>query len=876
MKIQQITETAVSKTNRSRNEIGYKNWNEIQRAVRHSSSNPSDPRHSARLTIDGREVVISKQSAEQLFRWIKKNFKTKHERELYDFLAHQRLLGVLDDEKSLNEINYASALADPTISKKEIIANSIEDGTIGSRKVFLYSSGDNKIYYFERDSHIDALVYIFKDRLLGMKNYSDNRGLIFNLLQFVINIKNKTLRLTASDKLTSEGLQWIIRQIKSKNGFNITDAQGNAIDPHELYAEWEQARTTGVHGPTEIIISKSSNSVSIKENEERLIPMDIWGATLLHTASNVLDMSELFEAVVHIENSNETLLELAPYNRDGDNRPERPLSLEDVAKIIKARLGSDWTMERSRGQPRQPGYKFIPADKTKHAMGKIWCVHDIRRGEYPTYNTILFSSSTPAWHAERAQLKTVANALATAQLIFNNPGGVKDATAESVTHSDKVPKLCGLSFNAIHKLVESNNANNYSKFHNVISSQYSINDTLELYGIYLRQLDVHISGQTLLEGACSNIERKLFKQFEERCAGSINNAHVGDSVSLLHLATLNVPGHKVVAKLNGFLSPKEIVKIVNNDSHVELEFADGSRYPDGDDVFQKIQTWNMTKLFSTSEDASKAYTTYALIGKQLSDKLDFTTSVNTDITEAKRKRKSRSRSTARTVYGGWWGGLGNDSGEDVTEGLEHSSQDLKDVAQWMHTTPDKLKIIVKQEPIEKFIKQIREMYGTYDEFPEDRERTESILELLKNGAQPMPVYVEEGDRDYFVMEGRHRMVAFWLAGMKTIPVAYVSVKEQDVTEGMGDYSDEEIQRYGTELIQRQRNLDLLASVFGQDQIHRVARALRAGNLKRNLSSAEGNAEYRSRYRRAVRILDSMTDESGNIMPHTDTTLYRRK
>ena len=231
MKIQQITETAVSKTNRSRNEIGYKNWNEIQRAVRHSSSNPSDPRHSARLTIDDREVVIPKQSAEQLFRWLKKNFKTKHERELYDFLAHQRLLGVLGDVKSLNEINYASALADPTISKKEIIDNSTEDGTIGSRKVFLYSRGDNKIYYFERNSDLDALVYIFKDRLLGMKNYSDNRGLIFNLLQFVINIKNKTVRLTASDKLTSEGLQWIIRQIKSKSGFNITDARGNAIDP---------------------------------------------------------------------------------------------------------------------------------------------------------------------------------------------------------------------------------------------------------------------------------------------------------------------------------------------------------------------------------------------------------------------------------------------------------------------------------------------------------------------------------------------------------------------------------------------------------------------------------------------------------------------
>ena len=103
-----------------------------------------------------------------------------------------------------------------------------------------------------------------------------------------------------------------------------------------------------------------------------------------------------------------------------------------------------------------------------------------------------------------------------------------------------------------------------------------------------------------------------------------------------------------------------------------------------------------------------------------------------------------------------------------------TSQDVKDVADWMRTDPDKLSIVVKQEPIEKFIKQIREMYGTYDEFPEDEQRTNRILKLLKRGAKLLPIYVEANDPDLFVMEGRHRMVAFWLAGMKTIPVAYVS------------------------------------------------------------------------------------------------------
>jgi hypothetical protein len=125
----------------------------------------------------------------------------------------------------------------------------------------------------------------------------------------------------------------------------------------------------------------------------------------------------------------------------------------------------------------------------------------------------------------------------------------------------------------------------------------------------------------------------------------------------------------------------------------------------------------------------------------------------------------------------------SESVQGVSEGLDHNQQDLDDVADWMNTTPDKLSIQVKQEPIEKFIKQIREMYGTYDEFPKDEKRTNRILKLLKSGANPMPMYVAANDPDLFVMEGRHRMVAFWLMGMKTIPVAYVSIKgQQGVTE----------------------------------------------------------------------------------------------
>ncbi len=109
--------------------------------------------------------------------------------------------------------------------------------------------------------------------------------------------------------------------------------------------------------------------------------------------------------------------------------------------------------------------------------------------------------------------------------------------------------------------------------------------------------------------------------------------------------------------------------------------------------------------------------------------------------------------------------------------LKETQNDLSDVAEWLNTTPDKLKIRIVQEPIQKFLEQIEQMEATYDEFPKDARRTKKIFNLLKKGESPQPIYVTDGDPHLFVMEGRHRMVAFKWMGMKTIPVAYASVAQ---------------------------------------------------------------------------------------------------
>ena len=133
-----------------------------------------------------------------------------------------------------------------------------------------------------------------------------------------------------------------------------------------------------------------------------------------------------------------------------------------------------------------------------------------------------------------------------------------------------------------------------------------------------------------------------------------------------------------------------------------------------------------------------------------------------------------------------WGYDPGGAAQPVAEGsVDPTQQDLTDVADWMNTTSDKIKVVVKQEPIEKFLQQIREMYSTYDEFPKDAKRTNRIVSLLKKGEKPLPIYVEANDPYLFAMEGRHRMVAFWLAGMKTIPVAYV-YRQNDKKQGVAE------------------------------------------------------------------------------------------
>lgn len=104
---------------------------------------------------------------------------------------------------------------------------------------------------------------------------------------------------------------------------------------------------------------------------------------------------------------------------------------------------------------------------------------------------------------------------------------------------------------------------------------------------------------------------------------------------------------------------------------------------------------------------------------------------------------------------------------------QQHTADLNEVCGWLGVAcPDDIRTEFVTRPTADFISQIKEMLNTYDEFPEDARRTQRIINAIRSGKPAQPVYIEQGDHDLFIMEGRHRIVAFYLLGITEVTVCY--------------------------------------------------------------------------------------------------------
>lgn len=102
------------------------------------------------------------------------------------------------------------------------------------------------------------------------------------------------------------------------------------------------------------------------------------------------------------------------------------------------------------------------------------------------------------------------------------------------------------------------------------------------------------------------------------------------------------------------------------------------------------------------------------------------------------------------------------------------SADLADVAKWLKCKPQQLGLRKASLPAELFRELVSGLVESYDHFPAEKHRMEKILKEVERGAPLLPVFIEEDDPENFIMEGRHRIVAFLMAGVTTVPVLFAS------------------------------------------------------------------------------------------------------
>lgn len=106
-----------------------------------------------------------------------------------------------------------------------------------------------------------------------------------------------------------------------------------------------------------------------------------------------------------------------------------------------------------------------------------------------------------------------------------------------------------------------------------------------------------------------------------------------------------------------------------------------------------------------------------------------------------------------------------------------SEADLHDLSEWLRGDRN-LRFTYLLEPWDAYRKQAEEMLATLDQFPADRSRVRRIVRLLEAGSPVHPVFVEAGDPHSFVIEGRHRLIAFFQLGLPAVPVLRVEKSGQ--------------------------------------------------------------------------------------------------
>lgn len=199
----------------------------------------------------------------------------------YDKLAKVGLEEDSDHNMNLNEIGFADMLANLSLSDQEIIDNSTKAGTIGQTPVHIFKSGTSTLYFFATDTTILALVLLDRTYLKAIKNFTTEKGMVYSLLNYIVNIEGLHINIAPSEPFTQEGFNWLLRLANNTHGLRLSTTSGHTVDQAALKREWNNAKLTKEPGDTGLVISEMSDrwKSSIIENETSLMPFRIFEYT---------------------------------------------------------------------------------------------------------------------------------------------------------------------------------------------------------------------------------------------------------------------------------------------------------------------------------------------------------------------------------------------------------------------------------------------------------------------------------------------------------------------------------------------------------------------------------------------------------------------
>jgi hypothetical protein len=170
----------------------------------------------------------------------------------------------------ISEIDYASGIPDLAVSQS-IIDQATVLGSVDQQTVYGIDDGQYFIAFLKNQNQVSAYVAISSQAHYGyhdlsrIANISAQAGSITALLVFLHAKWQVLYRIPATEPLTSQGLQWIFNRIKNPRGFELKTSQGGKINVDDLQKEWDQARTWGQAGNTDILITKITYNNQVLE-----------------------------------------------------------------------------------------------------------------------------------------------------------------------------------------------------------------------------------------------------------------------------------------------------------------------------------------------------------------------------------------------------------------------------------------------------------------------------------------------------------------------------------------------------------------------------------------------------------------------------------